>query len=244
MDGEVLVRVLDRVAGGDHQIHAVTQAGVVLAAPLIDRVARRVLERHVGRAIGVDAAVDQAREARMIEVREDVALGVQDGGEPGIARIGGQDVQGHSRVRAAGADPLEDDAGRLAQHLPNQAIGGELAARLRFGRAVEARRRCRRRPRRRPPRPRTGRSDAGRCASASRLIDEPRVVIVGVQQRQHFGPHVLVVCRGADPGLALLGRQPARRFEQFVDLAPGRAFHGQRGRLATLLWILLCHAMA
>ena len=138
MHGEMLVRVLHRVADRKQRTHPVAHAELLVPAPVVHGIARHVFEGHVGRAVRVDAAVHQARECLVIEVREDVALGVENGGEPGIAPVGRQHVQRHARVRShRGRHRLEDDAGRLAEQFADEPVAAELAPRLRLGHAMQ-----------------------------------------------------------------------------------------------------------
>ena len=252
---QVRVRVLNGVADGEHPIHPVTQRACAPAAPFVQGFARDVLEREIRRPVPGDAAIEQAGNARVIKACQDFAPGLEQRPKHGVARIGREHVQHDPRMRvAARGHGLEAGPPRVAGDFADQPIRGELAARFRLWRPTMPRGRrrgCGRRPawrRRAGPRigqsgrplrlPRLGRGGAGWCPCGGGLIDKPGVVLVRVQQREHLRPHSLVGGRGADPGLSLVGRKPARGLEQFVDLAPGCTIHDGLWSSRSPHWIL------
>ena len=74
---QVAVRVGDRLAHLREQRQALLERRAVLGAEGGDRPALHELHDHVGAAVGGDAAVVQARDARVLEARQDLALGLE-----------------------------------------------------------------------------------------------------------------------------------------------------------------------
>ena len=84
---EVAVRIGHRVADLDEQREPLRQRGRVRRTPVDQVVADHQLHHHVGPAIGAHVAVEQARDAGVVEPRHDLPLGakarrLRDGIEP------------------------------------------------------------------------------------------------------------------------------------------------------------------
>src|SRR6202030_833524 len=74
MHDQAAVRAVDRLADGLDQPQARRQVEVAPRAVVGDRLAVPPFEREVWTAVGTGAAVEQAREVRMVEAGEDLAL--------------------------------------------------------------------------------------------------------------------------------------------------------------------------
>jgi hypothetical protein len=83
VDDQVGVRVADRFAGLQEQPQAHVQRLRVGAAPVGDRFAVDVFQRQVGLVVA-DAGVEQARDVRMFQPREDLALAGEAQAQLGI----------------------------------------------------------------------------------------------------------------------------------------------------------------
>ncbi len=77
MHHQVAVRVGDRFADMAEELEPFLQRRSVLRAVLGDGAPLDELHHHVGAAVGSDAAVVQARDARMLQPRQDLALGLK-----------------------------------------------------------------------------------------------------------------------------------------------------------------------
>ncbi len=74
MDDEILVSELHRFADAQQQPQHTRHVERALARELRDRHAFDVFHRQIRRAVGTDAAVDEPRDVRMLEPREDLPL--------------------------------------------------------------------------------------------------------------------------------------------------------------------------
>ena len=86
MDDQVLMRVLDGGADVDEQLEPLAEVELSLIAVLIERLAFDVLHDQVRLAILRLACIDQARDVRMIEARENLPLGTEAHAEIGGGR--------------------------------------------------------------------------------------------------------------------------------------------------------------
>ena len=77
MNDQVLVRVLDRGADVDEQLEPLAEVEPVFIAVLIERLAFDVLHYEIRLAIIRLASVDQSRDVRVIEARENLPLGAK-----------------------------------------------------------------------------------------------------------------------------------------------------------------------
>ena len=83
MDDQVLMRVLDGGADVDEQLESLAEVELSLIAILIERLAFDVLHYQVRLAILRLACIDQSRDVRMIEARENLPLGTEAHAEIG-----------------------------------------------------------------------------------------------------------------------------------------------------------------
>src|SRR5262249_18124924 len=77
MNDEAAMRVRDDLAHLPEQLQPPFEAEPLRVAVLGERGAFNIFHDHVGPAIARDAAIEEPRDARMLEPREDVALGVK-----------------------------------------------------------------------------------------------------------------------------------------------------------------------
>ncbi len=85
VDDELLVRVLDRVADPAQQVDALADAEPLRIAPAVDRLAVDVFHDQVRMAVRRRAAIQQARDVRMVEAGEDLPFAFETAHE--LARI-------------------------------------------------------------------------------------------------------------------------------------------------------------
>ena len=86
MHDQVLVGVLDGAADIEEQLQPLAQPELLPIAIAIQRLAVHVLHHEVGIAFLGFARVDQARDVRVIQAREDLALGAEAQAELALHR--------------------------------------------------------------------------------------------------------------------------------------------------------------
>jgi len=204
MHDQVLVGVLHRLADAQEQAQARGNVERLVERIGGDRHALDVFHDQVGRAIRGDAAVDQARDVRMFEAREDLAF-LAEAMQQARCRISDL-LDRHAllefAVAALGEPHLAHAADtQAAQH----AIGSE-PARLR-GVVVRG----------------------SGCDQRGRALHEVRRALVGTQQALDFGAQrVVVAALCGQPGGALRDRKIYGVLEQFCDTL---AVHGAALRI-------------
>ena len=85
MNDQILMRVLDGGADVDEQLESLAQVEPALVAVLIERLALDVLHDQVWLAIVRLAGIDQSRDVRMIQARENLPLGTEAHAEIGCS---------------------------------------------------------------------------------------------------------------------------------------------------------------
>nr|WP_254696120.1 hypothetical protein [Lysobacter enzymogenes] len=154
------VRIGERVAGLQQQVGARVQAEPAALAPGVDRFALDPAQGEPRPAVGVDAAVDDAGDAGMVQAREQIAFLAERRGQLGRFQPGADALDRHAllelavvaacfvdRAHAAAAEdaldpPRAEQAADAAVRLVFVVLGGLVGPRLAFGddlrrRAVE-----------------------------------------------------------------------------------------------------------
>ncbi len=193
VDHQVAVRVLDRRADVEKQPQARRHAESPGIAPAVDRQPVDVFEHQIGRTLGTDAAIDQPRDRRMRQSRQQLPFAGEARAFAGIEHAAAQQLDGHALFEGAIGAFAEIDAGAAAgsdrsQHAPRTqpalpAVLGRIDARQQIG--VE---------------------HAGRVGRGQQLL----------HQRSEFAIQWL---RG-EPVRARFGRQVEQRIEQRRGLRP------------------------
>src|SRR5262245_23219351 len=99
MDDQVLVRVLNGRAHHAEEIDARREREVALRAIAIDRYARDQLHHEIRLAVVGRAAVDQPRDVRMIEAREDLPFGAEPAYQAARSDAAAHDLDRHLLVK-------------------------------------------------------------------------------------------------------------------------------------------------
>ena len=138
MDDEVGVRVRH---GGEH-VEEEAQAGLdverPVVAPAVDRLACHRLEDQIGLAGRGDAGVDELRDVRVFQARQDRPLAAEAGGARGAEERGGEQLDGGRPLEAPVVAPRQPDAPHPAgAERPHQRVGAEgLAREVRRGEQI------------------------------------------------------------------------------------------------------------
>ncbi len=111
---QVGVRVADRVADLQEQLHARGHARPARAAPVGDRFAFHVFQREVGLVVAADAGVEQARDVRVLQPREDLALAGEAQAQVGIGQARAQQLQRDPPLVQAVRAPRQPDLAHAA----------------------------------------------------------------------------------------------------------------------------------
>ncbi|XIG22339.1 hypothetical protein PRJ39_13815 [Lysobacter enzymogenes] len=221
------MRVGDRFAGLQQQAHAAGGVDVARVAPQVDGGALDQAHREPGLAVGLDAAVDQHRDAGMVERGEVAAFGQERLDQHRRAQFRAHALERHALlVMAVGAAGLVDRAhAAFGDHL-DDAPGAELGADARVGgRLVRGHGRGRGRPIARPPaREGVQRRDVQRAGRLRRLGQ-------GGQRRQQvrIAPGQ-VRAQAAAPGFGQIEVAVEQRQRAQPDLAHRRALRHRVGR--------------
>jgi len=106
VDHQVAMGVIDRAAELDHQAHARFQRRTPGVAPAVQRFALHQFHRQPRLVARVQAAVDQLRDVRMLQPREQLPFAQETAGEPGIAAMHAldRDFAAEAAVHALGAE--------------------------------------------------------------------------------------------------------------------------------------------
>ena len=130
MHDEILVRVLNRVAHGGEEEEPMPDVERLSIAVCRDGLAGDVLHREVRSSVGGDAAVEQARDVRMLETREDLALPEKAPDDLSTVRAGADELEGDLLFElAVGAIREEHAAHPTVADLPDQFVRPDAIAR-------------------------------------------------------------------------------------------------------------------
>ena len=199
MDDEVAVRIGDRVADFEKQPQPRGEIGTGAPAPGVDRLAIDIFDRHERPPVGGNAAVDQAREARMIEPGKQLALPLEK--SFAFGGLDAQQLERHPLLEPAGRAVAEIDLAHAAA--TDQALDRERADRVAL--ASELR--------------------GGAASSATRPGWPPSRMPASVDRGQHganLRDDVGGLGRGVQPALLLGNRKIDQSIEQTLDLRPSR----------------------
>ena len=131
MHDEILVRVLNRVADRGKQCEALLDVERLPIAVGRNRLARHVLHREVGPAVGGDAAIEEARDVGMLQPRQNLPLA-----EKAPVNLTAEGPASHELQRnlllelAVGTIGQEHAAHAAMADLPDQAVRSDAIARL------------------------------------------------------------------------------------------------------------------
>ncbi|HKP14267.1 MAG TPA: hypothetical protein VJZ91_19255 [Blastocatellia bacterium] len=127
VDDEVLVSVIDTPADFDEQFQPLPGRQITFGAVVINLDAFDVLHHEERLAVGRDAAVQEARDVRVVERGEDLPLAAETAGEVGVGETAPHELERDLllklSVRALGE---EDRAHPAAAQLAQNPVGPEL----------------------------------------------------------------------------------------------------------------------
>ena len=145
MHDQVGVRVADRLADLQEQVQPLVEVERARVAPVGDRFALDVLQRQVGLVVAADAGIEQARDVRMLQPRQDLPFAGEAQAQVRIGEAGAQQFQrdaalvepvvaarqpdlAHAAFAEHALEPVRTDAGigPRAGHRRDQRLGQEI----------------------------------------------------------------------------------------------------------------------
>ena len=129
MDHQVLVRVVDGGADGEEEIHALADGKPVGIAVLIDRGAGDEVHHEIGAAVGGGAAIQELGDIGVIEVGQNLALGIEAFERVVAEDAAADDLDGdHLAVQIVHAHRLVDGAHAAFGNELHDAVGAQAGA--------------------------------------------------------------------------------------------------------------------
>jgi hypothetical protein len=199
----VLVGVVDCLANGAEQPHALRRGQAAGVAVAVDRLAVDVLHHEVGQAVGRGAAVEQPGDVRVVEARQHLPLGAEALQPLVAAQVAADHLEGDLLLVVVHAGREVDGAHAAAPEQPPDLIGADARA---------------------DGRPPGGRAGRGRRKQRLEVHGRRREGVSG-QHPLDLGAEVGVVAAGpAQEGVALRRGESGGRLEQLADsgIALGR----------------------
>src|SRR5215470_815209 len=101
MDDELTMGMRDGGDYGEEEAHAVAHGELLLRAVLVDATAFDIFEREIGRAVGSGTRIHEARDVRVRQAGEQMALAAKAVGEPGGGDRGTDELDRTASLEAA-----------------------------------------------------------------------------------------------------------------------------------------------